>query len=95
MKRTRLILWICILLSAVFMSIPWLVPHCGFFALFGLVPLLIAEEIAEKLKKCADVISYTDTMMQDIRTEIDSYQGEKTEEEQIIEKLKRFDKVLG
>ncbi len=53
------------------------------------------EEIAEKLKKCADVISYTDTMMQDIRTEIDSYQGEKTEEEQIIEKLKRFDKVLG
>ena len=48
MSRTRLILWICILLSAVFMSIPWLVPHCGFFALFGLVPLLIAEEIAEK-----------------------------------------------
>ena len=48
MKRTILILWICILLSAVFMSIPWLVPHCGFFALFGLVPLLIAEDIADR-----------------------------------------------
>ena len=48
MKRTRLILWICILLSAVFMSIPWLVPHCGFFALFGLVPLLIADDIADR-----------------------------------------------
>ena len=53
------------------------------------------EEMSEKLKKCADVISYTDMMMQDIRTEIDSYQGEKTEEEQILEKLKRFDKSLG
>ena len=48
MSRTRLILWICILLSAVFMSIPWLVPHCGFFALFGLVPLLIADDIADR-----------------------------------------------
>ena len=48
MNRTRLLLWICILLSAVFMSIPWLVPHCGFFALFGLVPLLIADDIADR-----------------------------------------------
>lgn len=28
------------------MSIPWLVPHAGFVALFGLVPLLCAERIA-------------------------------------------------
>lgn len=48
MNRTRLLLWICILLSAVFMSIPWLVPHCGFFALFGLVPLLITDDIADR-----------------------------------------------
>lgn len=53
------------------------------------------EEFAEKLKKCADVISYTDALMQNIRTEIDNNQGEKTEEELIFEKLKRFDKSLG
>ncbi len=32
--------------SAVLMSVPFLVPHCGFFALFGLVPLLCMERIA-------------------------------------------------
>lgn len=53
------------------------------------------EEFAEKLKKCADVISYTDAMMQSIRTEIDNSQPEQTEEEMIFEKLKRFDKSLG
>ncbi|MCQ2181021.1 MAG: apolipoprotein N-acyltransferase [Bacteroidales bacterium] len=34
------------LLSAALMSIPWLVPHTGWVALFGLVPLLCAERIA-------------------------------------------------
>ncbi len=48
MKRPLLIIWLCVLLSAVFMSVPWLVPHCGFFALFGLVPLLVAEDIADR-----------------------------------------------
>ena len=28
------------------MSLPWLVPHTGFLALFGLVPLLLMEETA-------------------------------------------------
>ena len=35
---------------AVFMSLPFLVPHCGFFALFGIVPLLCMEYIAENAK---------------------------------------------
>lgn len=35
-----------VLLSAVLMSLPWLVPHCGFLALIGLVPLLSAERVA-------------------------------------------------
>ena len=33
-------------LSAVMMSIPFLVPHTGVLALFGLVPLLCMERIA-------------------------------------------------
>lgn len=33
--------------SAVLMSIPYLVPHCGFIALFALVPLLCSERMAE------------------------------------------------
>ena len=34
-------------LSALMMSLPWLVPHLGFLALVGLVPLLCAERIAQ------------------------------------------------
>ena len=37
-----------VLLSAVLMSLPWLVPHCGFLALIGLVPLLSAERVASQ-----------------------------------------------
>ncbi|MBQ9311160.1 MAG: apolipoprotein N-acyltransferase [Bacteroidales bacterium] len=37
-----------VLLSAVLLSIPWLVPHCGFFALVGFVPLLWAEHLASE-----------------------------------------------
>lgn len=53
------------------------------------------EEIADKLKKCSDVISYTDSMMQSIRSEIDNTPGESSEEDIIFEKLKRYDKSLG
>ena len=53
------------------------------------------EEIAERLKKCSEVIAYTDNMMQSIRAEIDNTAGEQTEEEIIFEKLKRYDKSLG
>ena len=37
MKKEKTAMWICVLVSSVLMSLPWLVPHCGFFALFGLV----------------------------------------------------------
>ena len=53
------------------------------------------EKIAGQLKKCADVISYTDLMMQNIRREIDDTQPEKSEMEVIYEKLKKFDVELG
>jgi len=41
-------LFILILIFAVLMSLPWLVPHCGFLALFGIVPLLCADRIADQ-----------------------------------------------
>lgn len=46
MKNNRLVLWILTVLFAVLMSLPFLVPHCGFFSLFGIVPLLCMERIA-------------------------------------------------
>lgn len=46
MKNQKLLLWGLSVLSAVLMSLPFLVPHCGFFALFGLVPLLCMDRIA-------------------------------------------------
>ena len=47
MRKEKTVMWICVVLSAVLMSLPWLVPHCGFIALFGLVPLLCADHIAD------------------------------------------------
>jgi len=54
-----------------------------------------SEEISLQLKKSADVIAYTDQLMLNIRREIDVTQPEKTDVEQIVEKLKRFDASLG
>ena len=46
MKKENMILWGLVLLFAVMMSIPYLVPHTGFLALFGIIPLLCVERIA-------------------------------------------------
>ena len=45
MNEKKLI-FLLVLLFAVLMSLPWLVPGTGWLALFGLVPLLCAERIA-------------------------------------------------
>lgn len=37
-------------LSAGMLSLPWLVPHCGAFALFAFIPLLCADAFATELK---------------------------------------------
>ena len=50
MNETRKYLWFGAVLSAVLMSLPWLVPHCGWVALFGLVPLLLADRLADAAK---------------------------------------------
>ena len=47
MKKENILLWGLILLFAVMMSVPFLIPHTGLLALFGLVPLLCMERIAD------------------------------------------------
>ena len=37
---------ICVLLFAALMSIPWLVPHCGWVSLFAFLPLLCLDRVA-------------------------------------------------
>lgn len=50
MNRQHLILSGLCLLSAVLLSIPWLVPHTGALALVGFVPLLCADAIATQTR---------------------------------------------
>lgn len=47
-KSVRLYIWGLILLSTVLLSLPFLVDHLGFLALFGLVPLFFIEDICDK-----------------------------------------------
>lgn len=54
------------------------------------------EAVAAKLKQCADIITCTDIMMQNIRKEMDNERAEGTDlADQIYEKLKRFDVTLS
>ena len=46
-----MILWGMVVLFAVMMSVPFLVPHTGLLALFGFLPLLAMERIATMLEK--------------------------------------------
>ena len=48
--KNKGLLWILVLLFAVLMSIPWLVPGTGFLALIAFVPLLCADAIADQVK---------------------------------------------
>ena len=47
MKKENILLWGLVALFAVMMSIPFLIPHAGLIALFGIVPLLCMERIAD------------------------------------------------
>ena len=60
MKKENMLLWGLVLLFAVMMSVPFLIPHTGFIALFGIVPLLCMDRIADILgKKRVWVYHYT------------------------------------
>ena len=51
MKKENMLLWGLVLLFAVMMSVPYLIPHTGLIALFGLLPLLAMERVASMLEK--------------------------------------------
>lgn len=46
MNRHNLLITALLLAFPLIMSLPWLVPHTGFLALFGFVPLLCAERLS-------------------------------------------------
>ena len=50
MRKPQLLLWLLAALSALLLSLPWLVPHTGALALVAFVPLLFADEVARELK---------------------------------------------
>ncbi|MBQ3723125.1 MAG: apolipoprotein N-acyltransferase [Bacteroidales bacterium] len=47
MRNIKLTLWLSAFTFAVLMSVPFLVPHLGWVALFGFVPLLMMDAIAD------------------------------------------------
>ena len=60
MKKENIILWGLSIMSAIMMSVPFLVPHTGFLALLGLIPLLCMERIATiSMKRHIWVYHYT------------------------------------
>lgn len=51
MKKENTLIWGLVMLFAVMMAIPYIIPHTGILALFGFIPLLCMERIAEQLGK--------------------------------------------
>ena len=49
MKKENMLLWGLVVLFALMMSVPFIIPHTGLIALFGLLPLLMMERIADQL----------------------------------------------
>lgn len=49
MKKENILLWSLVVLFALMMSVPFIIPHTGITALFGLLPLLMMERIADQL----------------------------------------------
>ena len=50
MRKPQALLWLLSALSALLLSLPWLVPHTGALALVAFVPLLIADAVADQLR---------------------------------------------
>lgn len=48
-KQENILIWGLIIAFAIMMSIPYIVPQCGFLSLFGLIPLLCMEKIVSEL----------------------------------------------
>ena len=54
MRNRTGIFTLLVLAFTLLMSLPWLVPHCGWTALAGLLPLLILERLAAEYKGLSD-----------------------------------------
>lgn len=52
------------------------------------------EQIVRELKSCADTINDTDQQMQQIRTEIERSKNKPSQEEQLLEKIKKVETML-
>ena len=50
MRKPQIMIWLLTALSAVLLSLPWLVPHLGALSLVAFVPLLCADAMAEQCK---------------------------------------------
>lgn len=51
MKKENILIWGLVVLFALMMSVPFIIPHTGLVALIGLLPLLMMERIADQLGK--------------------------------------------
>ena len=51
MKKENILIWGLTVLFSVLMSVPFIIPHTGFLALIGIVPLLCMERIVSMLEK--------------------------------------------
>ena len=51
MKKENMLIWGLVVLFALMMSVPFIIPHTGLIALLGLLPLLAMDRIAEQLGK--------------------------------------------
>ena len=47
MKKENLILWGLVVIFVIMMSVPFIIPHTGIISLFGIIPLLCMERIAD------------------------------------------------
>ncbi len=51
MKKENILVWGLVVLFAVMMSVPFIVPHTGVLSLIGIIPLLCMDRIADQLGK--------------------------------------------
>ena len=57
-KAIKIRIWLLILISATLMSIPYLIPHCGFTSLFAFVPLFYLDKLLTEYKVKRGLLYY-------------------------------------
>ena len=68
-RKINIQIWMLSLTSSILLSVPYLVPHTGLVALFALVPLFLAEQLAYNSgKKHFFHIAYTSFLVWNLIT---------------------------